>query len=88
MVDEEMSTSFGSGGADPTADPKGKGKAVEPTHQEMSMDEDDDDSGEEEEGEGVSPPQCTLVYRSKPLTPCDQEPEGEKMLASTDDPWP
>ena len=54
MGDSEMSTGMGHEHADP-ADPKGKGKAVEPTRQEMSMDEDDDDSGEEEEPEEVRP---------------------------------
>ena len=60
MGDSSMSTGMAPEHTDP-ADPKGKGKAVEPPRQDMSMDEDDDDSGEEEPEE-VSSPFCHLAH--------------------------
>ena len=57
MGDQEMSTSGVPGQSSNPADPKGKGKAIDPQPHDMSMDEDDDESGEEEE---VSPTPADL----------------------------
>lgn len=55
MGDQDMSTGSPTEHVDP-ADPKGKGKAVEPTHRDVNMDEDEESSDDEAEEVSISPP--------------------------------